>query len=93
MPGDILATMSLSDARKFIGRGTEGRCMLAMGNDISAYLDSPAPALPPIHERGRLLDNVPAAHLKNIRNDSFPGVSLEVANAKCGFMVSAAMCI
>jgi hypothetical protein len=63
--------------------------MMAMGNVISDYLDSPAPALPPTHERGRLLDNVPAPHLKNIRADSFPGVSLELANAKLGFMMPA----
>ena len=67
--------------------------MKAMGGAISSYLDSPTPALPPTRERGRLLNNVPANHLKNIRADSFPGpgVSLELANAKLGFMVPAAM--
>jgi hypothetical protein len=35
--------------------------MLAMGNAIAAYLDSPAPTLPPTHERGRLLDSASPA--------------------------------
>jgi hypothetical protein len=75
LPGDILATASLSNARKLIGRGTEGRCMKAMGDAVASYLGSPTPALPPARERGRLLNTVPANHLKHIRADSFPGVS------------------
>jgi hypothetical protein len=65
--------------------------MKAMGDAISSYLGSPTPALPPTHKHGRLLNNVPAAHLKHIRANSFSGVPLELDNAKLGFMVPAAM--
>jgi hypothetical protein len=55
-------------AHRYIGMGTEGICMGAIGDAIAEYLEC-APDVAPtqgpnVRRRGRLLNNTPADHLK-----------------------------
>ena len=95
LPACLVDDLPPTIAHQYIGLGTEGICMRTVGTAIADYLgvepDTTPATTPAARNRGRLPDNKPAAHHKQMRHDSFAGVCLKIANGRMGFCTPAKM--
>jgi hypothetical protein len=94
LPPSAVAGLSLDDARVFIGRGTEHTSMLTIGTAIAEYLDKGSKSRPTaVGGTSRTSKHRTSAstHLKQCRNDSFPGTSVTIASGRLGFPTSDTM--
>jgi hypothetical protein len=94
LPPSAVAGLDLEDARVFIGRGTEHTSMLTIGTAIADYLGKGSKSRPAAKVgTSRTSKNRTSAstHLKQCRNDSFPGTSVTIASGRLGFPTSETM--
>ena len=94
LPPSAVAGLSLDDARVFIGRGTEHTSMLTIGTAIADYLGKGSKSRPATKvgtSRTSKHRTSVSTHLKQCRNDSFPGTSVTIASGRLGFPTSDTM--
>jgi hypothetical protein len=94
LPPSAVAGLSLDDARVFIGRGTEHTSMHIIGTAIADYPNMiPKSRSAQVGGSSRTSKHRKSAstHLKQCRNNFFPGTSVKIASGRLGFPTSDTM--